>query len=243
MSNEFELPTEGIKIYSPQKGWQDQPQTLVDGPPLSPPPGQDLGDRSEDHPSEGLDEEPEGELHAGTYSDPDARIDAESAGQTPQPPPDQRASPLASESPDLPQQPLQQSPDQHAHSVELVHDQAAALAEVGGSLHALFEALQRPLVPSNVIDAGPSWRDVADLSYYMEDRLAEREELLARLRGIEDEIRGARGGLLEALAYLAAQEQRNLEAAQIRADVSAMAAQVIARRFSDSAVLGAPPSD
>jgi hypothetical protein len=187
MSNEFELPTEGIKIYSPQKGWQDQRQAVDSAPP-----------------SPSYFVEPEPELEPDQIPAPD----------TP--------------SRDLP--------------VQLAHDQAAALAQVGGSLHALFEALQQPLTPSNVIDAGPSWRDVADLSRFMEDRLAQREELLAQLKGLEDDIRRARGGLLEALDLLAAQEQRNLEAAQVRADVSAMAAKVIAKRFSDGEALAPPQS-
>lgn len=206
MSNEFELPTEGIKIYSPQKGWQDQPQTLADEPAQSPLPEPQW---SEPPSSEPEWSEPE-------WTEPQADEPSYTAEQ---PSPGQAA----------------------AHPVRLAQDQAAALAEVGGSLHALFEALQQPLLPANVIDSGPSWRDVADLSRFMEDRLAEREELLTRLRGLEDEIRRARGGLLEALRLLAVQEQRNLEAAQVRADVSAMAAQVIAQRFSDQETLGAPP--
>jgi hypothetical protein len=175
MSNEFELPTEGIKIYSPQKGWHDQPN----------PGEQDNGPDQPDQP----------------------------------PPPREQVSSFV-------------QGEASGNQVQLAHDQAAALAQVGGSLHALFEALQQPLLPANVIDAGPSWRDVADLSRFMEDRLAERDELLDRLKAIEDDIRRARGGLLEALDVLAAQEQRNLEAAQVRADVSAMAAKVIAKRFS-----------
>jgi len=189
MSNEFELPTEGIKIYSPQKGWQDQPQT----------------------------------------------VEVESAPPSPEGSEGQEALPAWG------QRPSEAIPPASPHPVRLAHDQAAALAEVGGSLHALFEALQQPVLPANVIDSGPSWRDVADLSRFMEDRLAQREELLERLRDLEDEIRRARGGLLEALNLLAAQEQRNLEAAQVRADVSAMAAQVIAKRFSDQEALSAPP--
>lgn len=183
MSNEFELPTEGIKIYSPQKGWQDQPEAAQ-------PPEEDAREQAPaQHPHE-----------TESIEQPYSTSFSEST-----------------------------SPSQ---AVQLAHDQAAALAQVGGSLHALFEALQQPLVPANVIEAGPSWRDVAELSRFMEDRLAERDELLSRLKAIEDEIRRARGGLLEALDLLAAQEQRNLEAAQVRADVSAMAAKVIAQRFS-----------
>ena len=186
MSNEFELPTEGIKIYSPQKGWHDQP---------------DPGEQDD-----GL------EPHSARPSAPPDQSDQSAQ-------PQEQASPLDQD-------------EASGNQVQLAHDQAAALAQVGGSLHALFEALQQPLLPANVIDAGPSWRDVADLSRFMEDRLAQRDELLERLKAIEDDIRRARGGLLEALDVLAAQEQRNLEAAQVRADVSAMAAKVIAKRFS-----------
>ncbi|NBT35073.1 MAG: hypothetical protein EBT03_05970 [Betaproteobacteria bacterium] len=199
MSNEFELPVEGIKIYSPEAGWRS-------------------GDTA-----------------------------AEAAAQASQ----TGAAPLAAEAPvappPRPQEPslasgsfgaaLEAAASAVAEPIDIpltygAETQAAALAEVGDSLHGLFLALQSPASTGQMVDSGPSWRDVADLSRVLEDRLMARQSLIDQLSEVEGEIRQSREDLLGALRNLAHQEQRNLESATVRANISSLAANVIAKKFS-----------
>lgn len=112
--------------------------------------------------------------------------------------------------------------------------QAAALAKVGDSLESLFNAIQRSTVSQVVEGNAPSWRDVADISRQLEERLNSRQELLKELRSVDQEIRETRQDLLYTLNALSEYEQQNLQAASMRASISSVAAQVIAKRFAES---------
>lgn len=112
--------------------------------------------------------------------------------------------------------------------------QAAALAKVGDSLESLFSAIQRSTVSQVIEGNAPSWRDVADISRQLEERLNNRQELLKELRAVDQEIRETRQDLLYTLNALSEYEQQNLQAASMRASISSVAAQVIAKRFAES---------
>lgn len=112
--------------------------------------------------------------------------------------------------------------------------QAAALAKVGDSLESLLNAIQRSTVSQVVEGNAPSWRDVADISRQLEERLNSRQELLKELRSVDQEIRETRQDLLYTLNALSEYEQQNLQAASMRASISSVAAQVIAKRFAES---------
>jgi hypothetical protein len=112
--------------------------------------------------------------------------------------------------------------------------QAAALAKVGDSLESLFNAIQRSTVSQVIEGNAPSWRDVADISRQLEERLNNRQELLKELRAVDQEIRETRQDLLYTLNALSEYEQQNLQAASMRASISSVAAQVIAKRFAES---------
>lgn len=112
--------------------------------------------------------------------------------------------------------------------------QAAALARVGDSLESLFTAIQRSTVDQVVEGNAPSWRDVANISRHLEDRLNTRQHLLKELHSVDQEIRETRQDLLLTLNALSEYEQQNLQAASMRASISAVAAKVIAKRFAES---------
>lgn len=112
--------------------------------------------------------------------------------------------------------------------------QAAALAKVGDSLESLFSAIQRSTVSQVIEGNAPSWRDVADISRQLEERLNNRQALLKELRSVDQEIRETRQDLLYTLNALSEYEQQNLQAASMRASISSVAAQVIAKRFAES---------
>jgi len=112
--------------------------------------------------------------------------------------------------------------------------QAAALARVGDSLDSLFTVIQRATVHQVVDGNAPSWRDVANISRHLEDRLNTRQHLLKELHSVDQEIRETRQDLLLTLNALSEYEQQNLQAASMRASISAVAAKVIAKRFAES---------
>lgn len=116
-----------------------------------------------------------------------------------------------------------------------LNDQVTALAQVGESLSSFFYALQT--TPnggdsnSRANGLQPQWRDVADLSRQLEQQVEARQAVLENLASIEREIRSTREDLMSLLALLADQERKNLEAASLRAQLSAMAANMLAQRF------------
>lgn len=233
MTEEFQLPKEGIKIFSPDAGWHsasEQSGPDETGSASSQREGAPDGRAAgwSDAMAEAMDPLPQDSWAGGEDDEPMTVGDHDGDHQA-------QLSPGAHDGQAFPAStgPMAAS-GQSAQVSHLSspHAQAAALAEVGDSLHSLFVALQQPAVPSDVVEAGLSWRDVADQSRNLEDLLVQRMQLLDQLSLLERDIRLSREELLDALRSLAHQEQRNLESATMRASISSLAANVIAKKFS-----------
>jgi len=233
MNNEFELPTEGVKIYSPDQGWQSAGQ-----PPR--PDGVRPGERSDiedvdlkhdsvemetNHIEDDLVEQSEAVLLAD-----DPAVSVEETDDEP------RYEDLARlrEHRTIDDNPLPPALAQDQARSQAAQSEAAALAQVGDSLNSLFLALQQSGSGGELATRGPNWRDVADISRHMEECLHERQEIIAKLAKVERQIRETRDDLLHTLKVLADMEQQNLEAATVRANISALAANVISKRFGGS---------
>ena len=250
MNNEFELPTEGVKIYSPEQGWQSagQPQHEAqdvrphgtdgtDGPdgPVSPAasaasfeePVEEVRDDdtvlvAEDPSVQELEVAPAVSAYVNEERLSEADDDAPRYEEIAR----MRAERTIDDSPLPPALAADQA------RAQVAQGEAAALAQVGDSLNSLFLALQASAPGTDLTNRGPTWRDVADISRHMEECLSARQEALAQLANIERQIRDTREDLLETLRLLAAMEQQNLEAATVRANISALAANVISKRFT-----------
>ncbi len=263
MDNQFELPKEGVRIYNPDSGWQSGPEP-PGAPPLAHAADAAAHDQEQDSFDDVNDEqENNGPTHIPearpgldlSPPDPQDSVATEpfAAGATPVGPapvlrsrrsngdrvytarPQARvetvkpyARPMAAA--------VQPSEDDLTGSgASLVpQTQAAALAKVGDSLESLFTAIQRSTVHQMVDGNAPSWRDVANISRHLEDRLNTRQHLLKELHAVDQEIRETREDLLLTLNALSEYEQQSLQAASMRASISAVAAKVIAKRFAES---------
>ena len=208
MNNEFELPTEGVKIYSPEQGWQSAGQPQHEA--------QDVRPHGTDSPAQAASaasfEEPVEEVR-----DDDAVLVAEdpSVQELDVPPTvsayvnDER---LAEPDDDAPRyeeiarmraertiddSPLPPALTADQARAQVAQGEAAALAQVGDSLNSLFLALQASAPGTDLTTRGPTWRDVADISRHMEECLSARQEALAQLANIERQIRDTREDLLE----------------------------------------------
>jgi len=234
MNNEFELPTEGVKIYSPDQGWQSAgkpPRT--DGVR----PGEqsdvedvDLKDATEDAELEQLEDDLVEQSEAVLLAEDPAIVVEEVTDDAP------RYEDLARlrEHRTIDNNPLPPALAQDQARSQAAQSEAAALAQVGDSLNSLFLALQQSSPGGELTTRGPNWRDVADISRHMEECLHERQAIIAKLAKVERQIRETRDDLLHTLKVLADMEQQNLEAATVRANISALAANVITKRFGGS---------
>ena len=239
MNNEFELPTEGVKIYSPEQGWQSAGQPQHQAQDVRPHAPNALPEQAPEEMQEDQLEEVQENDAVMLAEDPSAN-EIES-GASLQPHDDD---PLDEEAPRYEeiarmraQRTIDDTPLPPALAMEQARAQAAqgeasALAQVGDSLNSLFLALQASAPGTDLTTRGPTWRDVADISRHMEECLSARQDALAQLATIERQIRDTREDLLETLRLLAAMEQQNLEAATVRANISALAANVISKRFT-----------
>ncbi len=239
MNNEFELPTEGVKIYSPEQGWQSagqpqhqaqdvrphSPNTLPEQAPEAM--HEDQLEEVEENDAVMLAEDPSAnEIESGASSQPyDEDLLDEEAPRYEEIA-RMRAERTIDDTPLPPALAMDQARAQAAQG------EASALAQVGDSLNSLFLALQASAPGTDLTTRGPTWRDVADISRHMEECLSARQDALAQLATIERQIRDTREDLLETLRLLAAMEQQNLEAATVRANISALAANVISKRFT-----------
>lgn len=289
MDNQFELPKEGLRIYSPDSGWQSGPgaKAYTEGKdrhkdrtePVDEIEEIDETDHTET--SDPADKQGEGLAAENAFVNDDITADTEPMVQGPVPevqdfdpePPSTEAEPepsIAAATPITGPAPSfrgrgrstskakaytargQGTVDSHPRSSSSIaqdggsavsadvgtalvpQTQAAALAKVGDSLESLFNAIQRSTVNQVIEGNAPSWRDVADISRQLEERLNSRQELLKELRSVDQEIRETRQDLLYTLNALSEYEQQNLQAASMRASISSVAAQVIAKRFAES---------
>tara|TARA_S200000501_G_scaffold194131_1_gene182938 strand:+ start:305 stop:856 length:552 start_codon:yes stop_codon:yes gene_type:complete len=105
------------------------------------------------------------------------------------------------------------------------------MVAVGDALEQLFETLNNS---SNVNspDENPTWREVAELSRILEEKLDARKDILDKLSLIDEDLHSTRKKLLLTLKKLGKFENEQLSAATIRASVSAMAIEVLAKKLT-----------
>ena len=102
---------------------------------------------------------------------------------------------------------------------------------VGDALEQLFETLNKTTSFSASSDM-PTWKEVAELSRQMEEKLDLRREVLEKLSLLDDDIQDTRKSLLKTLKALGKTENEKLSAATVRASVSAMAIDVLAKKLT-----------
>ncbi len=168
MSDTFEIPKKGVKIYSPDEGWTEH---------LDP---------------------------TKKASSPDASIvDPEKIDDT-----------LSS-------------------SDEVITENGSNpnIVAVGDALEQLFDTLNNSSTDETSQDS-PTWKDVAELSRQLEEKLDLRKEILEKLSTIDEDLQITRKQLLGTLKKLGKYENDQLSAATVRASVSAMAIEVLAKKLS-----------
>ena len=102
---------------------------------------------------------------------------------------------------------------------------------VGDALEQLFETLNKTTSFSAASDM-PTWKEVAELSRQMEEKLDLRREVLEKLSLLDEDIQDTRRSLLKTLKALGKTENDKLSAATVRASVSAMAIDVLAKKLT-----------
>ena len=102
---------------------------------------------------------------------------------------------------------------------------------VGDALEQLFETLNKTTSFSASSDM-PTWKEVAELSRQMEEKLDLRKEVLEKLSLLDEDIQDTRRSLLKTLKALGKTENDKLSAATVRASVSAMAIDVLAKKLT-----------
>ena len=78
----------------------------------------------------------------------------------------------------------------------------------------------------------PTWKEVAELSRQMEEKLDLRREVLEQLSLLDQDLQDTRKSLLQTLKALGKTENDKLSAATVRASVSAMAIDVLAKKLT-----------
>ena len=105
------------------------------------------------------------------------------------------------------------------------------IVAVGDALEQLFDTLNNSNAVKSGVDS-PSWREVAELSRQLEEKLDLRKEILENLALLDDDLNQTRKELLNTLKKLGKFENDQLSAATVRASVSAMAIEVLAKKLS-----------
>ena len=103
---------------------------------------------------------------------------------------------------------------------------------VGDALEQLFETLNKSTNSSSPEVDIPTWKEVAELSRQMEEKLDLRREVLEQLSLLDEDIQDTRKTLLKTLKALGRTENDKLSAATVRASVSAMAIDVLAKKLT-----------
>tara|TARA_Y100000022_G_scaffold188582_1_gene186995 strand:- start:13 stop:540 length:528 start_codon:yes stop_codon:yes gene_type:complete len=114
--------------------------------------------------------------------------------------------------------------------IEPLKDNGKPLA-VGDALEQLFETLNKTSSFSASSDM-PTWKEVAELSRQMEEKLDLRREVLEQLSLLDQDLQDTRKSLLKTLKALGKTENDKLSAATVRASVSAMAIDVLAKKLT-----------
>ena len=103
---------------------------------------------------------------------------------------------------------------------------------VGDALEQLFETLNKSTGNTLANSDSPTWKEVAELSRQMEEKLDLRREVLEKLSVLDEDIQDTRKTLLRTLKELGKTENEKLSAATVRASVSAMAIDVLAKKLT-----------
>ena len=168
MSDTFEIPKKGVKIYSPESGWSEhidpsKKSTVTDSSVVEPAKSKDLSSKDDDQTTE-------------NSSNPN-------------------------------------------------------IVAVGDALEQLFDTLNNSSIDDTTQDS-PTWKDVAELSRQLEEKLDLRKEILEKLSTVDEDLQITRKQLLSTLKKLGKYENDQLSAATVRASVSAMAIEVLAKKLS-----------
>ncbi len=240
----LEIPSEGIRVFIPESGWSELEASL--SPRSAPAPAEPVpesvaslaqamhglgleGGRAEVGPAEVREAEVGQEMPMSSESG--------SMGQDRVPEPAVFTSPRPVTETVLPEQveaQIQRLGELADRSVGVGSTkESAALVEVGEALSSFFHTLTGPHSGAGLVAAeGPSWRDVSHLTHQLDAQLRERSELAEQMTALERDIRTTRENLADLLRALAELERRNLDTASLRAQLSAMAADVISRRYA-----------
>ena len=103
---------------------------------------------------------------------------------------------------------------------------------VGDALEQLFETLNKSTSGISNPENSPTWKDVAELSRQLEEKLDLRREVLEKLSLLDEDLQETRKTLLKTLKTLGKTENEKLSAATVRASVSAMAIDVLAKKLT-----------
>ena len=103
---------------------------------------------------------------------------------------------------------------------------------VGDALEQLFETLNKSTSGISHPEDSPTWKDVAELSRQLEEKLDLRREVLEKLSLLDEDLQETRKTLLKTLKTLGKTENEKLSAATVRASVSAMAIDVLAKKLT-----------
>lgn len=248
----LEIPSEGIRVFIPESGWSELEASLA--PRFAPAPAEPVPESvaSLAQAMHGLG------LEGGRAEVGPAEVrEAEVGQEMPMPMP----TPMSSESESMEQDPVPEPavftsprpaiqaeavlPEQVEAQIQRLGEladrsvgvgstkESTALVEVGEALSSFFHTLTGPHSGAGLVAAeGPSWRDVSHLTHQLDAQLRERSELAEQMTALERDIRTTRENLADLLRALAELERQNLDTASLRAQLSAMAADVISRRYS-----------
>ena len=103
---------------------------------------------------------------------------------------------------------------------------------VGDALEQLFETLNKSTNRISNPENSPTWKDVAELSRQLEEKLDLRRDVLEKLSLLDEDLQETRKILLKTLKTLGKTEHEKLSAATVRASVSAMAIDVLAKKLT-----------
>ena len=131
-----------------------------------------------------------------------------------------------------------ESTDQSTHNVVINEENSTnekkegEVLAVGDALEQLFETLNKSTSGLSDPEKSPTWKDVAELSRQLEEKLDLRREVLEKLSLLDEDLQETRKTLLKTLKTLGKTENEKLSAATVRASVSAMAIDVLAKKLT-----------
>lgn len=125
-------------------------------------------------------------------------------------------------------EPVQESASGHLREAELIaQPEASGLSLVGESLERLFLMLEQ----GNDSGLHQGWQEVVGLCKDIDAHTREKEEALMTLKALDSRISSAQSRLIGALDALAVRQRQEIEAAQIRAELSAAVSAAIQKKF------------